>query len=247
MPSKCSAEGLAEIAGHEGIVTSPYYDSVRVLTFGVGHTAAAGYPAPHSLPMGKAQPISLAMDVFAQDIARVEARVRKAFTRPLEQHQFDSACSFDLNTGGILTATWVAKFNAGDLAGAKRAFLNWSKPKEIIPRRQKERALFFDGTYSNGGYATVYPADAKGNVLWGQGKRVKVTSLTPKPEAAPAPQEPAQNAQEPVPAPQTPAKPETPSTGKTAATAGALVIIAGAAAAFWHQIVHFFHYLGSFF
>ena len=34
--------GIIALLGHEGIVPGPYYDSVGVLTYGVGHTASAG-------------------------------------------------------------------------------------------------------------------------------------------------------------------------------------------------------------
>lgn len=171
---KVSQIGLAEIASHEGIVTSKYRDSVGVYTIGIGHTASAGSPNPVSI--SRELSIAEIMDIFAHDIAKFEARVNKAFTRKLTQSQFDAAVSFDFNTGGIHKATWVGKFNAGDTAGAKKSFMNWSKPKEIIPRRQKERDLFFSGKYSGGGYANVYPA-SNGKVLWSAGKRVNVMSL----------------------------------------------------------------------
>jgi hypothetical protein len=76
------------------------------------------------------------MDIFARDIAKFETRVRKAFTRELSQAQFDAAVSFDFNTGGIHRASWVDHFNAGRDAQAKKAFMNWSKPREIIPPPQ---------------------------------------------------------------------------------------------------------------
>jgi lysozyme len=39
-------------------------------------------------------------------------------------------------------------------------------------RRKKEQKLFAEGTYSNGGKATVYPADANGKVLRSKGKTI---------------------------------------------------------------------------
>jgi lysozyme len=176
---KVSQRGLAEIAAHEGIVSSPYKDSVGVWTVGIGHTAAAGKPDPST----ERREFSVAeiMDIFARDIAKFEARVRTAFTRPLTQAQFDAAVSFDFNTGAIHKATWVKRFNAGDMAGARKAFMDWRKPAEIIPRRAKERDLFFDGKYSGEGTAMLYPASAQGAVLWGRGKRVNVMSLMNEP------------------------------------------------------------------
>lgn len=219
---RVSKRGLAEIAAHEGIVTSPYLDSVKVWTLGVGHTAAAGGldPARNRREFS----IPEIMTIFARDIEKFEAGVRKAFTRPLSQEQFDAAVSFHFNTGAIGRATWVKKFNAGDIAGARKSFMDWRKPKEIIPRREKERDLFFDGRYSSAGAATIYPANAVGAVQWSQGKRVNVLALMsaaepPKPIPAP----------EPAPSPQpTPAAKPEPKRGLPAILA---IIVAALAAA----------------
>lgn len=174
---KVSEEGLAEIAGHEGIVLSPYYDSVGVLTFGIGHTANAGPPDPKTLPMGKQQPVEYAMEVFARDIAKFEKRVNDAVKVPLKQHEFDALVSFDFNTGGIHRATLTKLINAGDRAGAAKAFMGWKRPPEIIPRRRAEMKLFRTGKYAGDGMATIYPANAAGKVQWDSGKRVNVLEL----------------------------------------------------------------------
>ena len=95
------------------------------------------------------------MDLFRRDLAGFEARVNRAFTVPLKQHEFDAAVSFDFNTGGIDRANWVELFNQGRRADAIAAIMNWSKPKEIVPRRLKEQRLFSTGLFSGGGQATV--------------------------------------------------------------------------------------------
>lgn len=175
MAMKVSREGLIEIAAHEGIVTSPYRDSVGVWTVGIGHTASAGAPDPKidrrefSIPE--------IMDIFTRDIARFEARVNRAFKVKLKQHEFDAAVSFDFNTGGIFRASWVKDINAGNRAAAAKAFMRWRKPPEIIPRRQRECDLFFKGRYASGGLATVYPASPGGQVLWRRGRQVDVGAL----------------------------------------------------------------------
>ncbi|EFO33593.1 phage related lysozyme [Roseibium sp. TrichSKD4] len=171
-----SERGLAEIAGHEGMVLSPYKDSVGVWTVGIGHTAGAGAPNPEE--ERRVFSVGEVMEIFARDIARFEARVRKAFTQPLTQEQFDAAVSFDFNTGGIHRATWVKLFNKGDLDGARKSFMAWRKPTEIIPRRKKERNLFFDGVYSGGGRVNTYPATLAGKVLWSKGTRVSLNTAT---------------------------------------------------------------------
>lgn len=189
MATKVSPLGLVEIASHEGIVNAPYRDSKGVWTVGIGHTASAGPPDP-AIKRGEYSMTEI-MGIFSRDIATFEARVRKAFTVPLNQHQFDAAVSFDFNTGGIDTATWVKRFNAGDVAGARKAFMNWSKPKEIIPRRKKEQALFFDGVYSSNGAVMLYPATESGQVLWDRGQRVNVLALMQAENNPPAPEQPA--------------------------------------------------------
>lgn len=164
-----SDQGLAFLASHEGIVPAPYRDSRGVLTWGVGHTAAAGYPYPASMSL--AMPADLdatlksVMRTFRIDVAKYEAGVRKAFTVPLKQHEFDAAVSFHYNTGAIGSATWVKRFNAGDKAGTIRAIMNWTKNKELVPRRRAERDLFAKGAYGSG-KATVWGTDGKGRVIW---------------------------------------------------------------------------------
>lgn len=169
-----SKRGLIEIASHEAIVTRRYKDSVDVWTVGIGHTVNAGPPDPRNITDD--MPLDRIIDLFGVDVGKFEARVRKAFTRELTQNQFDAAVSFDFNTGGIHKASWVNKFNAGDDVGAKNSFMNWSKPKEIIPRRRKERDLFFSGKYGDG-LVNVYSASDSGKVLWSSGKRVDLSQL----------------------------------------------------------------------
>ena len=173
---KTSSEGLAELAGHEGIVLEPYKDSVGVWTIGIGHTAAAGEPNPSQMPRGVAITIERAFDLFKRDVGVYEAAVNLAIRFPLSQTQFDAAVSFHYNTGAIARATWVKTLNSGDVASAADQILNWSKPPEILPRRMKEQKLFRDGVYSNSGMATVYPADANGRVKWNGGARLNVLS-----------------------------------------------------------------------
>lgn len=169
---RVSNKGLAEIASHEAIVKSKYKDSVGVWTIGIGHTAAAGHPDPEAVQ--GALSLHDVMDIFANDVQKFEQRVTNAFSRALTQEEFDAAVSFDFNTGGIDRATWVKEFNAGDLAAARNSFMNWRKPKEIIPRRQKECDLFFDHVYANDGFVTIYPATVRGKVQWSKGKRIKL-------------------------------------------------------------------------
>lgn len=173
---KTSERGLAEIASHEGIVMSKYKDSVGVWTIGIGHTKNAGAPDPEKLK--DALPLDKIMQIFASDIKKFENRVLSAFTRTLTQAQFDAAVSFDFNTGGILRASWVKQFNKGDDQAARHSFMKWRKPREIIPRRQAECNLFFDGRYSANGKVNVYRATSVGRVMWSSGKQVQLPNLS---------------------------------------------------------------------
>lgn len=189
-----STEGLMAIVGHEGVVLTPYKDSVGVWTLGIGHTKAAGNPDPAKFT-GELT-VSEAFGLLRHDIMRYEADVNQAVTVPLAQHEFDALVSFHYNSGAIKKASFVKRLNAGDRAGAIAGIMDWRKPKEIIPRRTAERDLFKTGRYP-APFATLYPADSQGRVKWSQGKRIDLREyLKPAPPAVPA------EAPKPVPAPE---------------------------------------------
>ncbi|MEP4340894.1 MAG: lysozyme [Lentilitoribacter sp.] len=222
---KTSQRGLAEIAAHEGIVMSKYKDSVGVWTIGIGHTKNAGHPDPAKVK-GEL-PLDKIMEIFACDIKKFERRVLNAFNSELSQSQFDAAVSFDFNTGGIHRASWVKLFNQGHEQAARRSFMKWRKPREIIPRRQAECNLFFDGRYSSDGNVNVYRATSKGSVLWSSGNRVVLPN-----------NEPAKNYHSPQQKPTVPNKPNTKNLVVIAA------IICGVSVAFFDKIKRFFNRLG---
>jgi len=182
---RTSHEGVAEIIGHEGVVLSPYRDSVGVWTFGIGHTAKAGPPDPATMARGVARPLEEAIATLRRDLRRFEDRVNEAVKVSLRQHEFDALVSFDFNTGGIFRARLVRLLNAGDRVGAAEAFDGWQRPPVIISRRNAEKALFRDGVYTNGGMATLYTAGADGRVDYRTGTRVNVASLLGGPARLP--------------------------------------------------------------
>lgn len=169
---KISANGILEIAEHEGIVLGPYKDSVGVWTYGVGHTAAAGGPDPakmkredtRSWPAARVEAEMVkALRLFDEDLDKYEARVAQAVKVPLKQHEFDALVSFDFNTGGIFKAKLTQAINRGDRSGD--GFMGWVKPKEIIKRRRAEQALFRTGRYdANGDDIPVYDALGDGRL-----------------------------------------------------------------------------------
>lgn len=146
-----------ELVGHEAIVLEWYKDSVGVGTWGIGVTNASG----HSVERYKDAPqtVRRVLEVYVWLLrTNYIPDVLKAFQGfALTEAQFAAALSFHYNTGAILRAGWVRDFKAGDLAGARDAFMEWRKPPEIIERREKERDLFFDGTWSGETKTTVYP------------------------------------------------------------------------------------------
>lgn len=207
MTMRTSDAGLCDLLSHEGLVLCPYRDSKGIWTVFIGHTASAGPPDPATMPRGVARPLSEALEVFRRDLAKFEARVNRLIKVPLKQHEFDALVSFDFNTGGLEYRDKTGKLkhamlrnhlNAGDRVAAANAFMGWAKPPEIIGRRRKEQALFRTGTYSSGGFATVYTADAAGRVQWSAGKRVSVMAVlsqapqpdVPAPESQPQPMQP---------------------------------------------------------
>jgi lysozyme len=164
-----SDAGIYALALHEGIVPAPYKDSVGVLTYGIGHTAAAGSPNPAEMPRGTPANLDAALAdvfrVFSKDLARYEADVNRALKVKVTQHQFDALVSFHYNTGAIGRATLVKKLNAGDVNGAAAGFMSWVKPKEITERRRQEQTLFAKGVYPTG-LVTVWGVTTSGNVIW---------------------------------------------------------------------------------
>jgi len=166
---KTSDKGIMALIIHEGVVPAPYFDSVGVLTYGVGHTAAAGPPNPADLPSGMPKDLNKELrkvfEVFRNDLIKYEQEVLRAVKVPLKQHEFDALVSFHFNTGGIARAALTRHLNAGNRKAAAEAFMGWSKPSEIIPRRREEQRLFATGQYPTG-RATVWQVGGNKQVIW---------------------------------------------------------------------------------
>lgn len=164
-----SDKGLIALIKHEGIVPAPYYDSVGVLTYGIGHTAAAGAPYPSEMKRGMPEDLDAAlcnvMKVFRIDVARYAADVNRALRVEVAQHEFDALVSIHYNTGAIARATFTQSLNLGNRKLAAQQIMDWKKPASIIPRRTAERDLFLHGTYPKGGI-TVWKVSADAQVIW---------------------------------------------------------------------------------
>lgn len=245
---KTSDAGIYAIALHEGIVPAPYFDSVGVLTYGIGHTLGAGYPDPSKMLRGMPSSLDAALrdvfDLFRRDVAKYEAAVNRAVKVPITQAQFDALVSFHYNTGAIGKASLVKRLNAGDVAGAAAGFMAWSKPAEIIPRREAEQAMFANGTYPTG-QVTVWQVSKAGKVIWKPARRLtkdQVLALLDGPVAAPHVRETPVSVTRPAPhvnaeAPNRPAQsaspaaqpsPAKPGSGAVAALLGGALVLIGA-------------------
>ena len=147
-----------EIVSHEAIVREAYLDSVDVWTWSVGITDSSGH-AVHPRYLDNPQTVRRCLEVFLSVLDdKYKPDVDEVFSgHPLTEEQFAAALSFHYNTGGIAQAAWAKEWKEGDFAEARESFMNWRRPPEIIPRREKERDLFFDGTWSNAGTALVIP------------------------------------------------------------------------------------------
>lgn len=144
-----------EVASHEGLVRQAYKDSKGIWTWSIGVTNATGHNVERYI--GKPQTLEHCLAVWVWALKRYADDVNAAFAgRKLTEEQFAGALSFHYNTGAIGRASWVKQWLAGDVAGARKSFMEWKKPPEIVARRTKERDLFFDGKWSNDGKVTEY-------------------------------------------------------------------------------------------
>jgi len=163
-----------EVAAHEGLVRQAYKDSVGVWTWSVGITSASGHSVERYI--GKPQPLETCLSIWIWVLEKYADDVRTVLPG-LSEAQFAAALSFHYNTGAISRAGWVKKWKAGDVAGARKSFMDWRKPPEIIPRRQKERDLFFSGMWSSDGTMTEYTRLTKNHTpVWSSAKKIDVSA-----------------------------------------------------------------------
>jgi GH24 family phage-related lysozyme (muramidase) len=175
--NKITVKVMQEIIDHEAIICEAYKDSVGVWTWGVGVTTKSG----HAVERYKDNPQSVArvIEIFEWLLREKYApSVFAAFKcRDLTEAQFTAALSFHYNTGQIGKAMWVKSWLAGDRDKARLEFMNYRKPAEIIPRRTKERDLFFDGVWHGTGKATIYGVRKPSyQPSWSSAKRVDITA-----------------------------------------------------------------------
>ena len=153
---------LGEILQHEGLAREAYRDSVGVWTWSVGITDASGHKVARY--RDNPQTIERCLEVF---VWLLETRYLPAVLAAFgpfepEEQQLAGALSFHYNTGAIGRASWLKRFLDGETEAASKAILDWRKPPEILPRRRRERDLFFDAKWSGDGRVAVYAVSKPG-------------------------------------------------------------------------------------
>ncbi|MBI2718151.1 MAG: lysozyme [Rhizobiales bacterium] len=133
----------------EGLALKAYPDPAthgEPWTIGYGHTSRAGAPAVHA---GMTITAIDAERILIADLAVFEAAVMKALIRQPSQNQFDALVSlcFNIGAANFAHSHLIQFFNAGSLARAANAFLNWDHANgHVMPgltkRRRAERNLF---------------------------------------------------------------------------------------------------------
>ena len=153
---------LGEILQHEGLAREAYRDSVGVWTWSVGITDASGHRVARY--RDNPRPLERCLEVFVWLLTtHYLPPVLAAFGAfEPEEQQLAGALSFHYNTGAIARAAWLKRFLKGDAQAARAAILDWRRPVEILPRRRRERDLFFDAKWSGDGKVAVYEVSKPG-------------------------------------------------------------------------------------
>ena len=70
----------------------------------------------------------------------------------------------------------MRSFLRGEIEAARRQFMNWSTPREIIGRRKAERALFFDDVWTGDGFVTIYDRVRPGSLIpvWSSARQIDI-------------------------------------------------------------------------
>lgn len=138
--------GIEHLIREEGVRNKPYNDSAGHCTVGVGHLLHRGRCTGVEPSLSDAE----IRQVLRKDIARFERVVCRAFKAKgalvPKQKRFNACVSlaFNIGEGGFATSTVFRRIQAGDLRGAADAFLMWSHPPELKPRREREQRMFLE-------------------------------------------------------------------------------------------------------
>lgn len=140
-----SNNGINKLKVEEGEKLIGYKDTRGIPTVGVGHTGVVdGKPVSVGMVISKDK----SSELLRSDLKWTEEAIAINVKVPLTQNQYDALCSliFNIGANAFANSTVLKRLNAGDYKGAADAFLMWKKagndPDRLLPRRQRERALF---------------------------------------------------------------------------------------------------------
>lgn len=159
---KTSDKGKIALVVSEGIVETPYLDSVGVWTVGVGVTKSAGDIDP-AKNKGKVFSIPELMRMFDKVLPTYEAIVNRNVKVSLKQNEYDALVHFVYNVGepNFKKSNLLRNLNAGNKQLAfDKGFHGWLKPPELKKRRDKERDIALKGNYG-GTIAPLYTVNNK--------------------------------------------------------------------------------------
>ena len=167
-----SKNGYLWLASNEGLCLRPYFDSVGVITVGIGSTVTE-IPNLKNWNRAEYPPLQELIDIYKNSMDRYETAVNDSINVGISQEEFDACVSLCyIGTGGFKGSTLVRRINSkatSDLIYA--AFMMWDKPSAIIERRRNEAHLFCSGIYPSF-QVTQTDTDGNGKELIHQGKIV---------------------------------------------------------------------------
>lgn len=160
---KMSIRGMVELAGHEGLCTKKYTDSVGVWTIGVGFTKTE-IPDLASWPADRVMSMAEIANTYEKALGKYEKAVNAALNVQVPQEAFDAIVSwcYNVGTGWPKKASFIKRINNGEALNSnslKNSFLSFNKPPEIQGRRLKEWKLMSGKGYQNGGKVNVFPVE----------------------------------------------------------------------------------------
>lgn len=128
--------GLDLIKSFEGLFLDAYYCPAGVLTIGYGHTGKDVSPGQHITE-------DQAKALLARDLEDVERGVRARLRRAPNENQLAACVSlaFNIGLGGFGKSSVARLHDAGDFAGAARAFLLWNKATSSDGRLRELKGL----------------------------------------------------------------------------------------------------------
>lgn len=162
MNMQTSAQGVAFLERHEGVVLKAYRCPAGVWTIGAGLTAGSGVVTPRAgMVITNAEATRLLQLALRRNF---EPRTVRAMPGA-RQHEFDAGVSFDFNTGAIHRASWVRLWR-DKASGVRAALLLWNKGGgRVLPgltrRREEEYQLLAHGDYGRGAPLSPSPGLAR--------------------------------------------------------------------------------------